>query len=336
MSIIIQKKYLFDEILLKPAKDYDKLCIVSGFATPSMVDYHFRAIKNKFDRDDTEVNLIIGMTPSSKISKAHHENFVKFSTAQKPSFKCSYVNINKTPIHSKLYTWLKDGRPQVAYMTSANYTFTAFKGNQDEIASECDPEKALAYYNSVIPSSLYCTHEDTEDLVVDKIAIDSSGRTLVQESSEGEYPFTLADGNSVRLPLYATKTNAIHTTAGLNWGQRPGREPNQAYIPIPMAIAKSDFFPPLGVPFSVLTDDNIPFVCVRAQPKTKGGKIGFAIETPSNNSELGEYFRRKLNLQPNVFVKLEDLDRYGNRYVTFTKINEEEYYMQFPPNQNKG
>ena len=146
MSTIIRKKHLFDEILLNPAKDYDKLCIVSGFAMPSMADHHFRAIKGRFDRDDTEINLIVGMAPSSKISKAHHENFVKLSTMQKPLFKCSYININETPIHSKLYMWLKGNKPQVAFVTSANYTFTAFRGNQDEIASECEGHQECNSY----------------------------------------------------------------------------------------------------------------------------------------------------------------------------------------------
>jgi hypothetical protein len=327
---LIHKRNLFDEILIKPAKNYDKLCVVSGFATPAMVTHHFSAIKDTFDRNDTEVNLIVGMTPSSKISKANHENFVKLSTTPHFLFKCSYININKAPIHSKLYTWLKDNKPQVAFVASANYTLTAFKGNQGEIASECDPEKAFAYYNSVISSSLFCTHDDAEDLVMNN----RMERSLAQELSDVEQPSAIADSNSVKLPLFDVRRNVIHATAGLNWGQRPGRDRNQAYIPIPMAIAKSTFFPPLGVHFSVLTEDNFPFVCVRAQPKQKGGNIGQAIETPSNNSELGEYFRYKLGLQSGVFVKLKDLDRYGNRYVTFTKINEEEYYMQFPPNQN--
>jgi NgoFVII restriction endonuclease. len=333
MSSIIRKKHLFDEILIKPAKVYDKIYIVSGFATPSMVDLHLRTLNDTFKRDDTEVNLIVGMTPYCKVSKTHHENFVKLSTAQKPLFKCSYVNINKTPIHSKLYIWMKNETPRLAYISSANYTYTAFKKGQDEIASLCDPEKALAYYKAIIPDSLYCTHEDAEDLVVNNVTMDSSGRNNTYESPDGE-PLAIHDGNHVKLPLYGVKRNVIQKVAGLNWGQRFGREPNQAYIPIPTNIAKSDFFPPLGVPFSVLTDDNIPFVCVRAQPKTKGGRIGYAIETTSNNSELGEYFRRKLGLQPGVFVELEDLDRYGNRYVTFTKINEEEYYMQFLPSSN--
>ena len=334
MSAIIRKKNLFDEILLKPAKHHDQLCIVSGFATPTMVTYHLGAIRKNFDRDDTKMNIIVGMTPLRKISKMHHMNFVKMATTTAHLFECAYIDVNKTPIHSKLYIWLKDEKPQVAFLSSANYTFTAFKGNQDEIATECDPEKAFAYYKDTISSSLYCTHDDAEELVMGNIASDADRRGVFQDSSEGEMPSVCANGNSVKLPLYVVRGNVIHKAAGLNWGQRPGRELNQAYIPIPRTIAKSDFFPPLGIPFSVLTDDNIPFVCVRAQPKIKGGAIGLAIETPNNNSELGEYFRRKLGLQPGVFVELKDLDRYGNRYVTFTKINEDEYYMQYAPHQS--
>ena len=334
MSAIIRKKNLFDEILLKPAKDHDRLCIVSGFATPTMVTYHLSAIREKFNRDDTRMNIIVGMTPLRKIPKMHHMNFVKMTTTPAHLFECAYIDIHKTPVHSKLYIWLKDEKPKIAFLSSANYTFTAFKGNQDEIATECDPEKAFAYYKDTISSSLYCTHDEAEELVMDTITSDANRRSVIQDSSEGELPSVFANGNSVKLPLYDVRRNVIHKVAGLNWGQRPGRELNQAYIPIPANIAKSDFFPPLGVPFSVLTEDNIPFVCVRAQPKKEGGNIGYAIETPNSNSELGEYFRRKLGLQLGEFVKLEDLDSYGNRYVTFTKINEDEYYMQYPPHQS--
>ena len=332
MSIIIPKKNIYENMLLNPAKDYDKLCIVSGFATPSMASYHLGNIKEKFDRDDTKISIIVGMTPIVKISKAHHKNFVKISDERDGLFDCSYI-AEKTPIHSKLYIWLKENNPQIAFISSANYTYTAFKGNQDEIASECNPEKAFEYYKSVISSSLYCTHDDAEDFVIDNIVSSIEKRTSVQDVSEREQITATTDNNSVELPLFSIRDKDIQSTAGLNWGQRAGREKNQAYIHIPAKIAKGNFFPPIGVHFSVLTDDNIPFVCVRAQPKIKGGNIGYGIETPNNNSELGEYFRRKLGLQPGEFVKLEDLDRYGNRYVIFTKINDDEYYMQYPKNQ---
>ena len=125
----------------------------------------------------------------------------------------------------------------------------------------------------------------------------------------------------------------IQIVDGLNWGCRMGKNPNQAYIPIPEAIAKSDFFPPIGIPFAVLADDNFPFIGIKTPPKKKEGKNEYAVES-TNNSEIGEYFRRKLGLPLGTFVTLENLDRYGTRYVTFTKVTNDEYYMNFHPHQN--
>ena len=48
--------------------------------------------------------------------------------------------------------------------------------------------------------------------------------------------------------------------SGLNWGQRDGREPNQAYIPLPASVARSGFFPLNRRQFSVLTDDGIQLI----------------------------------------------------------------------------
>jgi hypothetical protein len=90
----------------------------------------------------------------------------------------------------------------------------------------------------------------------------------------------------------------------------------------------------MGVQFCVLTNDGFPIICVTAQPKQKGGTIPQAIHTTYSNSELGLYFREKLGLPSGSFVNLEDLDRYGNRFVTFIKLNEDEYSMQYLKNQN--
>lgn len=68
MSSIILKEHLFDEILVKPAKDCDTLCIVSGFATPSMVAHHLEAVQKEYDIDNTRLKLIIGMTPTEYLS----------------------------------------------------------------------------------------------------------------------------------------------------------------------------------------------------------------------------------------------------------------------------
>lgn len=329
MSDIILKDDLFEKILLEPARDYDELRIVSGFSTPSMVVHNLTEVEERFEKTNLKIQLIIGMTPTiSGISKTHHKNFTKLVTNH-PNFVCSYIKSDASPIHTKLYTWLKDGVPRKAFLASANYTINAFKKEQDEIATECDPVQALEYFNSKIPLSLYCTCEEAEEMVREDLLRQRVIRA--RENSDEEQQALVenigVEGQDwVSLPLFVVRENRIHTHSGLNWGQRDGRNPNQAYVPIPAEIGRSGFFPPRGQPFSVLTSDGFPFVCVVAQDGNK------AIHTTNNNSEFGEYFRHRLGIPLGAPITLDDLDRFGNRYVKFTKINEEEYYMEFNPN----
>lgn len=319
MSSIVLKDKLFNEILVNPAKDFDTLCIISGFATPSMVAHQLEAVEKEHQIENLNIKLIVGMTPFG-ISKPHHENFVKLTKDKGGLFECSYINSDSFPVHTKLYTWLKNGEPKLSFLASANYTLTGFRRAQDEIACVCNPIEAYDYYNSKIDNTLYCTCDDASSLIIEpKLGQMYSQPTEHQNETKSQ------NLDSVYLPLFSVKYNAIQEKAGLNWGQRKGRDKNQAYIAIPSDIGKSNFFPPRGNQFSVLTDDGFPFICVVAQGNNK------AIETPNNNSELGEYFRRKLGVPLGAPVTLEDLDRYGNRYVKFTKIDEEEYYMEYVP-----
>ncbi|MDR1027491.1 MAG: NgoFVII family restriction endonuclease [Rickettsiales bacterium] len=328
MSHLILKDDLFKKILLEPARQFDELCIVSGFATPAMVVHHLSEVKATFDKDNLRVRLIVGMTPGvAGMSKPHHKNFTKLVEEQH-NFVCSYLKADADPTHTKLYTWLKDGRPQAAFVSSANYTLNAFRREQDEVATECDPEEAYRYFQSKDPLSLYCTCPEALDLVREEVV----RPVYVRGGSEDEQR-AIVDINKgqegvdwVRLPLFSERQNRMHEHSGLNWGQRDGREPNQAYIPVPIDVRELGFFPPRGEQFSVLTDDGFPFVCVIAQD---GGK---AIHTTNNNSEFGEYFRNRLGVALSTPITLKDLDRFGSRYVKFTKINEEEYYMEFDPN----
>lgn len=44
---------------------------------------------------------------------------------------------------------------------------------------------------------------------------------------------------------------------------------------------------------------------------------------------LGEYFRNRLGLANGAYVTAADLRSYGRTDVTFIKIDEEHYYMDF-------
>ena len=111
--------------------------------------------------------------------------------------------------------------------------------------------------------------------------------------------------------------------SGLNWGKRPDRNPNQAYIKLTSDIYRTDFFPDIGTRFTVHTDDNEVLVCTRAQDNGK------AIHTPRDNSIMGRYFRNRLNLTSGALVEKEHLVQYGRTYVDFYKIDGKTYYMDF-------
>ena len=127
----------------------------------------------------------------------------------------------------------------------------------------------------------------------------------------------------VVLSLLHSRTGEVPAKSGLNWGQRKGREKNQAYIRCPRNIARSGFFPLEGQHFSVITDDG-QLLILRVE---QGGDK--ALTTPESNSLLGEYFRNRLGLLKGVYVNTVDLKRYGRTDVTFYKLDEEQFYMDF-------
>ena len=92
---------------------------------------------------------------------------------------------------------------------------------------------------------------------------------------------------------------------------------------MPRAIAQSGFFPPKNVHFTAITDDRKQLTLRVEQQNDK------AIATPERNSDFGEYFRNRLGLANGAFVTRNDLDAYGRTDVTFYKLDDETYYMDF-------
>ena len=296
---------LFETVLIRPAAEdgFDTLNIVSGYASPAMVDRHFREI-NKLNLS-VNVNLIIGMTHRSGMSKDMHYAFVV--ATEKYKFKCSYVCASKL-VHAKVYSWQHKDIPQIAFVGSANYSMMGFGDTQIEVMDQCDIHQANAFYDKISRNTILCT----DSSVYESIDLTDEVKTkdmLVQDS--------------VELSLLDSRTQLTHKKAGLNWGQRSNRNPNQAYIPIPSNVYKSNFFPPIGEPFLMRTDDGEEYIFVRAQENGK------ALHTTHNNSLLGLYFRSRIGVTSGEFVNRQDLDKYGRTTVSILKINEREYFLDF-------
>lgn len=127
----------------------------------------------------------------------------------------------------------------------------------------------------------------------------------------------------ISLTTGKNETERVPYSSGLNWGQRPGRNQDQAYLAIPVNIQRSGFLPDTGVKFSIRTDDGELWVCARRQANGK------AIHTVDDNSIIGRYFRKRLGLNYGDLVTMEHLRRYGRFSVDIYKESEFQFILDF-------
>ena len=217
--------------------------------------------------------------------------------------------------------WLDSGgTPVQAFCGSANYTVQGFISKQVEVLTKADPDKSNRFLDMMTEYAESCIHPDIENLV--QIAKDKEPERKVVsgEASEKEH---LGKLREVSLTLLKANKQGTPEKSGINWGQRPARDPNQAYINIPTKIGSGDFFPERRQRFVVRTDDGEVFTCVRAQDSGKG------IHTTHDNSILGAYLRKRMGVPSGEYVTKKHLDAYGRTDVTFYKIDSETYLLDF-------
>lgn len=322
--MIITEKSIEGSILFSPlGLGCDEIRILTGYATASMASRYIELLKESKSHD-IKIKIIHGMAPSDGIINIQHENFKKLMDESNGNFEFSYIMNSHAPCHAKVYVWLKKGVPIKAFIGSANFTQNAFYSPQREAMYECNPRDAFDYYNSFSPHIILCNHNEVEDAV----NIMSKQQYRDRNSKVNETGDKVSPENSGFLSktLSLLGTNGkMGTRSSLNWGQRESRDRNQAYIPVQRHVAKSRFFPGKDQHFTVITDDGFSMICSLAQ----GDKDGKAIHTPLDNAELGRYFRKRIGVPSGAYVKKEDLEGYGRTDVTFLKVDDETYYMDF-------
>ena len=311
----LRKHILFDPLQM----DVNELYIIAGYATPNMASWYIANVERPENRS-IDIHLIVGMVPYDGLSVSVHNGFQELMSEELPSginsFKCSYVYQNH-PVHSKVYIWAKDGIPVCAFCGSANFTQSAFSNRRRELMNECDPQRAMEYFRLIESDSIYCNHAEVEEHIILHPA-----HEILDRENRLIRPFISTDIPSVTLSLLA-RGGETGRKSGLNWGQRDGRNPNQAYIPLPSNVARSGFFPLEKSHFTVVTDDGHTLILRVEQDNDK------AITTPLSNAQLGEYFRNRLGVANGAYVWRQNLVDYGRTDVTFYKLDDEQYYMDF-------
>ena len=156
------------------------------------------------------------------------------------------------------------------------------------------------------------------------IQFDIKGIKKLIDILKCEYPEIHKDTNDIKKINISLLDKNGNPQYGLNWGQRDGREPNQAYIQLPIDVYRSDFFPKKPQHFNVKTDDGQTLVLTRAQ-KTEEGT---ALQTPEDNSLFGKYLRNRMGIPYGEPIKKQDILKYGCSNITFFKINNQ-FFLDF-------
>lgn len=137
-----------------------------------------------------------------------------------------------------------------------------------------------------------------------------------------------------KLELYSKRDGVVQSQGGLNWGFSDGHVCiDDAYIAITTSFIRDypDFFPGVGDVINVIWDDGVRMECM-VEGTQEIDHITYPKQLSSawDKSEIGVYLRRRLGVASGVRVTMDDLDRYGRRYVEITRDNRMNvYYMDF-------
>jgi hypothetical protein len=304
---------IYQGILMDPSQAGGRhLRVFSGYASSAFA-YH---VLNDPNLGEITVELIIGMASTGAVPIWDHLEFQSLSADGR--FQCAYL-LGPVPSHSKLYVWLDSKKTILSAFTgSCNFSWSGFR-DLVETAAEADKEAVANLFPSDSQQLIDCNAADVQQRIT--FSYEKPGSVA---SVDVSLLNPMVAGPFVDLPL-VMKNGEPHNRAGLNWGQRSGRDPNQAYIPIPKSVHTTNehFFPPRQEEFTVITDDGHSFLCVVAQDSDK------ALETKRDNAELGRYFRTRLALKSGEFVTRDALKAYGRQSVRIFRLDHGTYYMDF-------
>lgn len=305
---------LAQSILFDPINDgADRLCILTERATPSMASWLLKSYEEQ-GISDVSVELIVGNVLDEGIDQASHDSFKELHSNrfgnERGDFSCSYLFQPPLPDRQNYYIWMHGEEPIKAFAGSHEFTQQSILRRRSGSMGERVAAYAHKIYEQAVSRSIYCNHSEVDDY------------TIIRPSAEIPISVTESNENMIKLSLLA-RGGETGTKSGLNWGQRGNRNRNEAYIPLPRKVAQTGFFPLEKQHFLVVTDDHHTLQLRVEQQNDK------AITTPASNALLGEYFRNRLGLGNGDYIEKRHLLAYGRIDVTFYKIDEEQYYMDF-------
>ena len=306
---------IMESVLMAPAcEGGEELRIVSGYASPAMLESHLRMFQEA--GKVVSIHLTVGML-QGKLDEQNKAGYLDVMSADWGGSKAAGVSVicQGPPVHSKVYVWSGANNYRKAFAGSANYSVSAMLEEKTlEVCAEVDWSVASEYVRncelnshpiSMAPATPPRRQPEPAFMLSDAAPEESS----IIRSEFIEIPLLVAEGNVMETPA----------RSGINWGQREGREPNQAYLSLSPTIR--DFFPAPGVRFMVYTRRYGGFVGVRAQ------QDGKALQSSTNNSILGLILRQAIGVNEGAYVTTADVMRAGLETLRCYRMVSGDFYL---------
>jgi hypothetical protein len=302
------------EVLERPILDgADEVRAVVGYASPAMAHRHIALLpKATFG-----IQLTVGMVGVDGLSIGAHLGFKELERSSDGRFSAGYV-LSAPPVHSKVFVWLREGIPLVAFTGSANYSQNALLGGQVETMTLVDPGAALAFVDSIKSRAVGCS----DNSIPPELFYLGDDSPRIQSPPPSYKPWVRDGANFQEISLLTSRTES-GVAYGLNWGQRDGRDPDQSYLPVPSEVAKSHFLPPRGQRFGLITSSGEYLSAVVAQDGDK------AIHTPDSNALLGRVIRARLGIRNGAPIVREDLVSARATKYRLYRLDQETYALEF-------
>lgn len=310
-------------ILETSVENADEFVIISGWLGPLQIE---KAVSLGM-----KIIALYGMSATSGVYGPTHKYLLMLSKSKK-NLEIYYA-LPGNNVHTKCYIWKSKGKIIKALLGSANFTYNGLNMPYKEVLVTLDPEDfpdLESYINLILHRDRVekCTEENL------KTRLSSIPRTIVLDPSQIIIQKFGNEVKTIRLSLL-DRYGRVAEVSGLNWGQGQVAHttPNDAYIKIPKAAIKTEFFEPKSanqVPIDVMWDDGKAMNCFEeGNQKHNGVVYPKQIASAGKKSILGEYLRGRLGLPSGQKVKMEDLQRYGKIYIDVTVTGPKSYYLDF-------
>lgn len=328
---MILSNNLFEEVINKESSRYNKLRIISGYASGTFLK------KVATSCPKLEITLFIGMTQNGITLNDH----IIFQNLTKDNKIKVFYQVKEVQNHMKLYEFYNESS-SITYVGSANFSENGFF-KQRELLAPIEAENDLIFENQ-LQNSVICTTPKIEEI----IAINNNQNTIFGEEETSEIDINAFEVSGGELSEYSKRNSffqfrnyidddfdkisvEILGNSNKKWSYEGingifNRKSSKSIL-ITQTGHHFDRFFPKDSEFYIHSDIGIKY-------KARiGGR--FNKELYLLDGSFYDYVNMHLNLSTRRPINKDDLENFGCTHINFERINESLYLIYMEEDHNR-